>query len=100
MYDFGNDWIFVVTLKKILDKKSEHPVCVGYKSSLNAIEDDAYPFMYEELRYALENWDKYTNKQKKEAAEKMNYDKTEYFIEVLEDRKFDLEYVNKELQEM
>lgn len=38
LYDFGDDWIHDITVKEVLNHKTEHPVCIKYKSG-NPIED-------------------------------------------------------------
>lgn len=38
VYDFGDDWIHDISVKEVLDKKTEHPVCLKFKSG-NPMED-------------------------------------------------------------
>lgn len=97
VYDFGNDWIFTVSLKKILDKKSDFPICTGFKSSLNAIEDIGGPWNYEELREIAENWQTYTKKKRKEVASQFGFDSPDDFHDLLDDSQFNLEFTNNSL---
>lgn len=94
VYDFGNDWIFVVTLKKILDKETEHPVCTGFKSSLNAIEDIGGPWNYEELRAISENWQTYAKKRRNEIADSFGFDSPDDFYDLLQESMFNIEITN------
>lgn len=98
VYDFGDDWVFAVTVKKILDKKTEHPVCTAFKSKLNAIEDTGGPWSYEEQRKNLEDWKKLKKKEKEEIAYHACFDTPEDYYDMLQDSLFDLDAVNERLK--
>ena len=98
VYDFGDDWIFTVTVKKILDKKTEHPVCTAFKSELNAIEDMGGPWSYEEMRINLGKWEKLKKKEKDEIAYHACFDNPEDYYDMLHDSLFDLDAVNERLK--
>lgn len=98
LYDFGDDWLFTVTVKKVLDKKTEHPVCTAFKSRLNAMEDTGGPWRYKEMREYYENWDKYTKKEQKQIAKDLYYDSASDFFETMVDNSIDLDDVNELMQ--
>lgn len=43
LYDFGDDWVHDITVKEVLDMKTEHPVCLKGKSG-NPVEDIGGPW--------------------------------------------------------
>lgn len=99
-YDFGDDWIFVVEVKGVLEKKSSHPVCIKYKSDFNPIEDIGGIWSYCQARSDLDNWSKMSKKDKKERADYYAFDSPEEYIEFLDEHKIDLEYVNESLRDL
>lgn len=98
VYDFGDDWMFTVTVKKILDKKTEHPVCTAFKSELNAIEDTGGPWSYEQQRMNLADWKKLKKKEKEEIADRAYFDSPADYYDMLQNSLFDLEAVNERLK--
>lgn len=98
VYDFGDDWIFVVSVKKVLDKKSGHAVCVAFKSDLNAMEDSGGVWGYEQMRHDYAEWGNYTKKKREEIAEDHGYDSAEDYYESLQDNMFDIDEVNADLK--
>lgn len=99
-YDFGDDWIFTITVKSLLDKKTDHPICTGYKSDLNAMEDIGGPWVYEDMRKIYKNWDKATKKQRQEWTESMGFEDTDDFKDFLDHSIFDLAATNARLQSL
>lgn len=97
VYDFGDDWIFTVEVKDMLDKKIKYPVCRKFKSELNAIEDFGGIWSYCEAREDLANWNKMTKKEQKQRAEEHGFDSAKDYIEFLKDCKIDLEDLNETL---
>lgn len=100
VYDFGDDWIFTVTVKKVLDKELEHPVCVAYKSDMNPMEDSGGVWSYLDMRDAFSNWNKLTKKQKEVWTKRFGYEEPEDFYAELEDIQFDMDFVNESLQDI
>ncbi len=97
VYDFGDDWIFIIEVKNILDKKSDYPVCRKYKSELNAIDDFGGIWSYTQARADLENWGKLTKKQKKERLNEVGFDNEDDYIEFLNENRFSLDDINDSL---
>lgn len=100
VYDFGDDWIFVVSVKKVLDKKIEHPVCVAYKCDINAEEDTGGIWSYLEMRTAYNEWGTYSKKKKEEIADRWGYDSASDFYDSLQYKRFDLDEANAALEEL
>lgn len=98
-YDFGDDWIFTVEVKKVIDKKSTNAVCTKYKSSLNPIEDFGGPWMYTEARSNLDQWDSFSGKEKESIAENHGFDSAEEYYGFLMDHEIDIEEINEILRE-
>lgn len=94
VYDFGDDWIFTVTVKKVIGIPCKIPVCTGFKSVLNAMEDTGGPWTYEYYRQLLIDWPTYTKKQQKQIAEEQAFDSPAEFKEFLDHSLFDMDYVN------
>lgn len=100
VYDFGDDWIFVVSVKKVLDRKLDHPVCVAFKSDLNPEEDSGGILCYLGMRSDYAEWKSYTKKKRKEIAERMNFDSADDYYENLRELLFDIDEVNEALKEL
>lgn len=97
-YDFGDDWIFTVSVKKIIEQKSPYPVCTAFKSALNALEDSGGPWEYERYRQYLDDWGSYTTKKRKQIASDLGFESTKDFYEFLQSHIFDLDTTNSALK--
>lgn len=97
VYDFGDDWIFVVEVKDVIAKKNEHPVCRKYKSELNAIEDFGGTWAYQEARADLEEWDTLSAKEKRHRTKEQGFDTAKEYYEFLSEHIIDLDYINDAL---
>ena len=94
VYDFGDDWIFVVEVKDVIDKKTEYPVCRKYKSDLNAIEDFRGVWAYKEARQDLGEWGKFSKKEKKQRLERYGFDSENEYLDFLNEHLINLEDLN------
>lgn len=99
VYDFGDDWTFTITVKKVLEKELQHPVCVAHKCDMNPMEDSGGVWSYLDMRDIFNNWSNMSKKAKDEAAERLGYDDPKYLFEILDEMAFDLTLVNEELQD-
>ena len=97
VYDFGDDWIFVVEVKEVIVKKTEYPVCRKYKSDLNAIEDFGGVWAYKEARQDLEEWGKFSKKEKKQRFEGHGFDSENEYLDFLNEHLINLEDLNEGL---
>ena len=98
VYDFGDDWIFIVEMKNLCDKKIEHPICRRYKGELNAIEDFGGVWSYLEAREDLESWGSMTKKEKRKRYEDRGFDSEDEYLEFLSENRLSLDDVNNELE--
>lgn len=100
VYDFGDDWIFVVSVKKVFDKKSDHPVCVAFKSDMNPEEDSGGIWSYLDMRADYAAWKSYTKKKREQIAAQRYYDSADDYYENLKELLFDIDEVNEALKEL
>ena len=98
VYDFGDYWVFTVEVKKIIDRKCEFPVCVKFKSDLNALEDFGGPWNYVEAREDLADWDTLGKEERKERMEMHCFDSENDYIDFLESHKICIDEVNARLK--
>ncbi|MBD5202083.1 MAG: plasmid pRiA4b ORF-3 family protein [Bacteroidales bacterium] len=97
VYDFGDDWIFVVEVKDLVAKKIEYPVCMKFKSELNAIDDFGGIWAYEESRRDLKEWGKLSEKEKKQRMEVHGFDTEDEYLELLNSHRISLDDINEAL---
>ena len=100
VYDFGDDWIFVVEVKDLTAKKSEYPVCRKYKCDLNAIDDFGGVWGYRQARQDLEGWGKYSKKEKKQRFESYDFDSENEYLDFLNEHCISLDDLNEYLMLM
>lgn len=100
VYDFGDDWTFTITLKKILDEKIPHPKCLKYKGDLNIMEDVGGIYAYMQLREIAEK-QRFSKAEKDEIMAHYGvwYDDFKQFLDWLREQKFDLQETNEILAE-
>lgn len=98
VYDFGDDWIFTITVKDLLNKKSEYPVCTKFKSHLNAIEDFGGIYSYREARNDMEEWHKLSKSEQKKRARDRGFDSAGEYIDFLNENTICIDCVNDFLQ--
>lgn len=94
VYDFGDDWIFVVEVKDLAAKKIDHPVCNKFKSELNAIEDFGGIWAYEQARQDLEEWGTLSKKEKKQRMDEHGFDSEDEYLEFLNEHRISLDDIN------
>lgn len=97
VYDFGDDWIFTVEVKDLIEKTTEHPVCRKFKSELNAIEDFGGTWTYINVREDLDNWDKYPKKKREQRAKEMGFDSSDEYIDFISQHRISLDELNEVL---
>ncbi|MDE6008285.1 MAG: plasmid pRiA4b ORF-3 family protein [Muribaculaceae bacterium] len=97
VYDFGDDWIFVVEVKDLVTKKIKFPICNKFKSELNAIEDFGGIWAYKEARQDLEEWGQLSKKKKKQRLEELGFDTEDEYLEFLNNHRINLDNINDAL---
>lgn len=100
VYDFGDEWIFTITVKDLLDKTTHHPECLKFKSELNAIEDFGGVWTYKTVRQNLADWPSLKEKERLEIAEENGFDNADDFIDFLNEHIFHIDEVNDALKEI
>lgn len=96
VYDFGDDWIHDITVKEVLDEKTDHPVCLKWKSD-NCIEDIGGVWGLEEFREMADPAAKHTKKEIKEFLDNHWFDSMEDFKQFMKSHQFNIDEVNSKL---
>lgn len=99
VYDFGDDWIFTVTVKKIEEAPCSIPRCIDYKGEMNAIEDIGGTWSYLDLRNIFSKWENMSKKEKKQAAIELGYEDAQTLEDLFAYAEFNLDDVNAELND-
>lgn len=97
VYDFGDDWVHDISVKEVLDEKTDHPVCLKWKSD-NPMEDIGGIWGLEEFREMADPAVKHTKKEIKEFLNNHWFDSMEDFQEFMDAHHFDLDKVNEKLK--
>lgn len=100
IYDFGDDWIFSIEVKNILNNKSYHPVCTTYKSEMNIPEDSGGIWGYQRIRQAFSTYDMLNEEDREKTREELLggwYDSDEEVREFFDELRFNLNEVNSQL---
>lgn len=97
VYDFGDDWIHDISVKEVLDEKTDHPVCLKWKTD-NPIEDIGGIWGLEEFRKMADPAAKHTKKEIKEFLDDHWFDSMDDFKQFMASRQFNLDEVNADLQ--
>lgn len=100
VYDYGDDWIFVVTVLEVMDRQGEVAECTKWKCDFQPIEDTGGVWSYLDFRSAITDAGKLTAKQKKEFAKQHGYDSFDEIKNMVVDHMFDPEFVNDCLAEI
>lgn len=100
VYDFGDDWIFTVSVVKVTPRDGETAECIRWKSDLQPIEDCGGVWGYLNLRQGWMERDTLTKAQKKELVDSIGCDSFSDWVEIMEDSMFDPETVNRRLAEI
>lgn len=97
VYDFGDDWIFTVSVIDVIDRHSEVAEMTKWKCEMQPIEDSGGIYSYLQLRDTVSNIGSFTKKEKNQIAEYFGCDDFELFTSWIDEAKFDPEYINKRL---
>lgn len=97
VYDFGDDWIFTVTVLDVLDEYTYKAECTKWKGDMQPVEDSGGVWSYIQFRDIYSRADSMSAKEKREIARSLGYDKFSTLMERLEDAKFDIDEVNDTL---
>ncbi len=100
VYDFGDDWIFEVTVKDVVDRRNEVSVCTKWKSDLQPIENFGGVWSYISLRDLLANAENMTKAQRNKAAKTCGFDDYDTMMGYVDENFIDIEFVNETLAEI
>lgn len=95
VYDFGDDWIFTVSVVDVIARDGEVAECTRWKSDLQALEDSGGVWTYVNMREAWEHRDSLTKRQKNELVDSLGFDSFDELEDVIRDSLFDPESVNE-----
>lgn len=100
VYDFGDDWIFNVSVTGIGPRDGDTAVCTRWKSDLQPIEDTGGIWSYLDLRQAWSERATLTKRQKEELADRFGYDSFDDLMDLVTEAIFDPETVNERLADI
>lgn len=100
VYDFGDDWIFIVSVLDVMERAGEVATCTKWKCDFQPIEDCGGVWTYLRLREAFCAPDKLTSRQKKELAENFGFENFNTLSAWVDDAMMDIEYVNERLADI
>lgn len=100
VYDFGDDWIFMVSVLEVIDRVGEVAECTKWKCDFQPLEDCGGVGTYLMLRDVFSAPDKLAAKMKKQLAEEFGFEDSQALEAWVDDAKMDIEYVNEQLAEM
>ncbi len=100
VYDFGDDWIFNVSVVGIGPRDGDTALCTRWKSDLQPIEDTGGIWSYIDLRQAWSERAKLTKRQKEELADRFGYDSFDDLMDLVTEAMFDPETVNERLADI
>ena len=95
VYDFGDDWIFTVSVVDVTPRDGEVAECTRWKSDLQPLEDSGGIWSYLNMRQAWAERDSLTKRKKKDLADMLGYESFEQIEEIMSESMFDPERVNE-----
>lgn len=100
VYDFGDDWIFTVSVVEVTDRQGDTAQCTKWKCDFQPIEDCGGVYAYLELRDIFSDPKALTAKQKREIADRFCFESFKDLSEWVADTQFDPETVNERMAEI
>lgn len=100
VYDFGDDWIFEVSVKDVVERKEDVATCTKWKSDLQPMEDSGGVWTYLTMRDFLAHADEMTKAKKDKAAREMGFEDYNTLMMHADDNMIDIEFVNEQLAEI
>lgn len=100
VYDFGDDWIFTVTVIDVLDEYNDVAECTKWKGDMQPVEDSGGVWSYIQFRDIYSRVNTLSAKEKREMACSLGYDKFSTLMGRLDDAQFDIEVVNSRLADI
>ena len=100
VYDFGDDWIFTVSVVDVVARDGEVAECTRWKCDMQPMEDSGGVWSYLQMRQVWDKRESLKKKEKKDIAESLGYDSFDDLLEAISDCLFDPEAVNVALAEI
>ena len=100
VYDFGDDWIFDISVEDVLDRQGEVAVCTKWKSDLQPMENTGGVYAYCQLREFYGNFKQMNKKEREAVADSFGYDSAADLYDEIEENMIDIEFVNETLAEI
>lgn len=100
VYDFGDDWIFTVSVLEVLDGRVANARCDKWKCDMQPIEDSGGVWAYLQFRDIEASAGSLSKKEKDEIIDRFYFDSFEQFMGWLDDARFDLDFVNENLADI
>lgn len=99
VYDFRLDWVFNISVSDVIERHGEVAECRKYKSELQAF--DGYPpYLYTTLRAFQENPQQPDKSDISQLMQAFGFEDRDMLEAFVDDRLFDIEFVNEELSEI
>ena len=100
VYDFGDDWIFTISVIDVIERESDVAICTKWKCDFQPIEDCGGVYAYLQLRDIAMSPENIDAKQKKEIIGQFGFNNFDTFTAWLDEAFIDIEYVNEMLAEI
>lgn len=100
IYDFGDDWIFDVSVVEIGRRDGDTAEMTRWKGDLQPVEDSGGVWSYLQLRDGLSQSGSLKPKQKSELARDLGFDSYADLIDLAEEHMIDPEFINETLAEI
>lgn len=97
VYDFGDDWIFTVSVVDIVARDGDVAECTRWKCDMQPLEDSGGVWSYLQMRQAWDERDSLKKKAKEDIAESFGYDSFDDLLEAISACFFDPKAVNEAL---
>lgn len=97
VYDFGDDWIFTVSVIEVTDRQGDIAICTKWKCDFQPIEDCGGVYAYLELRDIFSDPKSLTAKQKREVSDRFCFESFKDLSRWIADSMFEPEKVNERM---
>ena len=100
VYDFGDDWIFTVSVLDVVEREGDVAVCTKWKCDFQPIEDCGGVWSFLQIRDAFSDPKALTAKQKRELADSLGFEDFKQLSAYVDDSMIDIEYINERLADI
>lgn len=100
VYDFGDDWIFTVSVLEVMERHGEVAELTKWKCDMQPIEDCGGVYAYLQLRDIQSSPGSLNQKMKSEIAENYGFEDFDMFAAWLDEANIDVEFIQEQLSEI